>query len=201
MNNFSPIISLCRREAPINAASRASRVSGALRAALLVAAGVCLLSVSAQIKVPYYPVPQTLQTLAVLLLPFLLGARPAIGAVVSYLALGAAGAPVFAAAAGGWAHFIGPTGGFLLGFLVAVAALSLCLHLRLVRGFASALLCLLVADALVFLCGIPWLALALGGDWQKAFTLGAAPFILGDLGKALLVAGAVALSQRQRRNA
>ena len=181
-----PIVSLYWRETPHNRA---------VRAALLTLAGACLLTASAQIKVPYYPVPQTLQTLAVILLPFLLGARPAVAAVVTYLALGAAGAPVFAAG-GGWAYFTGPTGGFLLGFAAATIWLAWCAHKGWARGLGKSLLCLTIGDVLIFLCGIPWLALALG-SWEKAWAAGALPFILGDVSKIALAAALVVLAQRR----
>lgn len=184
---LSPLVSLYWRETPHNRAARA---------VLLLLAGVCLLAVSAQVKVPYYPVPQTLQTLAVLLLPFLFGARPAVAAVVSYLALGAAGAPVFAAG-GGWAVFTGPTGGFLLGFLLAVLWLAWCWRRGWLHGALRLLLCLSVADALIFLCGLPWLALALA-SWQQAWTAGALPFLLGDMSKVALTTALVVLAQRRQ---
>ena len=84
-----------------------------------VAAGVGILTASAWLSVPFYPVPLTMQTLAVLLIGGLLGSRLGVATVASYLALGLAGAPVFHGGTGGPAVLPGPTGGYLVGFLPA----------------------------------------------------------------------------------
>ncbi len=82
-------------------------------------AGVGLLAASARLAVPFYPVPLTMQTLAVLLLGGVLGPTLGAGTVATYLAVGAMGAPVFARGLGGMAVLAGPTGGYLVGFLAA----------------------------------------------------------------------------------
>ena len=86
---------------------------------VLLFAGVAVLAISAHIKVPFYPVPITMQTLVVMLIGFTYGIRLGSSTVLVYLALGAIGAPVFAGGAG-LAYMSGPTGGYLFGFLVAV---------------------------------------------------------------------------------
>ena len=94
------------------------------RAALLALLGSALLTLSAKVQVPFYPVPMTMQTLVVLLIGMAFGARLGVAAVALYLAEGAVGLPVFAGTPEkgiGLAYMIGPTGGYLLGFVVATA--------------------------------------------------------------------------------
>ena len=169
-----------------------------LRFALFVAVGVCLLTVSSKFKVPYYPVPMTLQTLVIMLLPFFCGAGAAIAAVAAYLTLGAAGVPVFAGVGAGFSVLLGPTGGFLFGFLLATVFIAFCARRWLLTHASSVFACLFAADALVFICGISWLALVID-DWQKALALGLYPFIIGDLSKLALATALVALARRGRR--
>lgn len=169
-----------------------------LRAALLALLGVCLLTVSAKIKVPYYPVPMTLQTLVVLLLPALCSAPAALGGVIAYLALGAAGAPVFSGG-GGAAYFTGATGGFLVGFAAAAAFIAFWARRGALNTFGGALAVFLAAAALLFACGLGQLALVVG-DWHKALALGLYPFIIGDISKAVLAAALVALLRRKPAN-
>ena len=91
------------------------------RQACRIGVAVALLAVSAMITVPLGPVPFTLQTMALALLPPVLGNRDATCAVALYLLLGAVGLPVFSGFSGGVAHLLGPTGGYLWGFLVGTA--------------------------------------------------------------------------------
>lgn len=121
-----------------------------LRTLALLSLGVALLTVGARTQVPMWPVPMTLQTLAVLLIGLMHGPRMAMATVLSYLALGSLGAPVFASPAG----LMGPTGGFLAGFVLAaglVAALKPRQPLALLGTMTA-------ASALVLLCGSLWLA-------------------------------------------
>ena len=95
--------------------------SALLSGATLAVLGTLVLAVSAKVQVPFYPVPMTLQTLAVLTLGALFGARLAAATLTLYLAEGLVGLPVFAGAVAGPAYMVGPTGGYLLGFLLAAA--------------------------------------------------------------------------------
>ena len=169
----------------------------AMHFVLFVAIGVCLLTVSSKFKVPYYPVPMTLQTLMVMLLPFFCGTGPASAAVAAYLMLGAAGAPVFAGAGAGLTVLFGPTGGFLFGFLLAAALIAFCARRWLLMHIGSVLACLFTADALIFICGLSWLALVID-DWQKALALGLYPFIIGELSKLVLATALIVLARRGR---
>ena len=173
-------------------------LTGWMRACLLVAAGACLLTLSAKVVVPG-PVNMTLQTLAVLVLGGAFGARIAVGSVVAYLLEGAMGLPVFTGtppALAGLAYFAGPTGGFLLGFLPAALIVGLAADRGLMRSpiaFAGALI---AADLVMLACGLLWLAIvasvgggAFGGiGLTKAFALGVQPFLLGECLKVALAA-------------
>ena len=98
--------------------------SSALRAAILALSGSLLLAVSAKIQVPFWPVPMTMQSLAVLLIGITLGSRMGAATIVLYLAEGFCGLPVFAGATAGPAYMAGPTGGYLIGFLLCAAAVG-----------------------------------------------------------------------------
>jgi biotin transport system substrate-specific component len=178
-----------------------TRRSGRLaRDAALCLVGVAALTISAKIAVPFVPVPMTLQTLAVLLLGAAYGVRLSALSVIAYLACGLGGLPVFANTPpllAGPAYLLGPTGGFLLGFIPAAALMGFAAEKRLDRGFFKACLPVaLIADAIIFGCGFAWLAFAArigsfhGIGTALAWSKGVAPFLLGDAVKATL-AGAV----------
>lgn len=164
------------------------------RTLLVAFAGSLLLTVSAKVSVPFYPVPMTMQTLAVLVLGFTLGPRLGAAAVLMYLAQGAAGLPVFTGTPEkgiGLAYMAGPTGGFLLGF-VASAWLAGWFAVRgWMTSLVPALVASVVAQAVVFVPGLIWLGLVLGSA-EKALVFGLYPFILGGLFKSALAA-AIAL--------
>ncbi len=98
------------------------RTAPLARPALLALAGALALTLGAKIQVPFWPVPMTLQTLALMLVIGLGGLRLALASVTAYLGAGLAGLPVFAGALAGPAYFAGPTAGFLAGFLVAAGS-------------------------------------------------------------------------------
>ncbi|MGE4504231.1 MAG: biotin transporter BioY [Desulfovibrionaceae bacterium] len=135
------------------------------------------------------PVPISMQVLFVLLAGFVLG--PAQGAVclLLYLAAGALGLPVFSGGRGGLGHMMGPTGGYLLGFVLAAVLAGLATRgrgqLGWLRGAAFGGLGVLA----VYAVGVPWLKVAIGADWTKALALGCWPFLPGAV---LKTAGAVA---------
>jgi biotin transport system substrate-specific component len=194
--------------------------SHAARKAVLVLAGIGILAASAWLSVPFYPVPLTMQTLAVLLIGGTLGPVLGVFAVAGYLALGALGAPVFHGGLGGALVLAGPTGGYLLGFLPAVFLMGWAARLaggpgRLGDPAGSApgsapaasssgsyrrLLLLavgaVVASAAIYALGVPWLALLSGLGLGRAVAVGLVPFLLGDLLKAAVAVGAVYLGGR-----
>lgn len=172
---------------------------------LLVLAGTMLIAICAQISVPFYPVPMTLQTLAVLLVGAGLGARLGAITVLTYLAQGAAGLPVFANGMNGAALF-GPTAGFLIGFVAMAWIVGLVSDRGWMQRLVPAVLTCILASAVIYLPGLAWpfavaSALGLEGGWTaltgaQIWAGFAAPFLLGDLVKALLVAMASVLGAK-----
>lgn len=176
---------------PVSAASSAARL-WALRLARI-AGAVGLLALSAHVRVPFWPVPMTMQTFAVLFIGASLPVAESLPALLAYLGLGGAGVPVFAGA-GGIAALLGPTGGYLAGFLPAALLLGLVRARRggLPRGLGL-LAALVAADALIFASGLAWLSRFVGP--AQAVALGFLPFVLADAAKiglafALLTLGA-----------
>jgi len=167
----------------------AARLATAAAAILF---GVCLLTLSARIQVPFWPVPMTMQTLVVLMIGMAYGSRMAAGTVLTYLAVGAAGFPVLAGTPErgiGFAYMMGPTGGFLVGFLLAAWLVGFLAE----RGFDRSLLAsgaaMLLGHAVISLSGVVWLAVLLGTS--KAISVGFVPFLASSLLKTGL--GAVAM--------
>lgn len=158
------------------------------RQALMIVAGVALMTLAAKTQVPFWPVPMTLHTLAVMGFAVALGPRMACAIFIAYLATGAAGLPVFSGSPErgiGLAYMIGPTGGYLAGFLVASWLTGwLAQNGTLLRRLFAMLAGLVV----VYACGMAWLVAFLPA--AKLFSVGVAPFLLGDLVKMGVVAAA-----------
>ncbi|MEP2986005.1 MAG: biotin transporter BioY [Sulfitobacter sp.] len=150
----------------------------------LVVAGTILLAISAQITVPMWPVPMTLQTLAVLFIGISYGGRLATTTLLLYLAQGAFGMPVFAAG-GGMPHLLGPTGGYLLGFLFAASLLGWASDRGMTRSAPMLSLYLLLSTLAIYVPGSLWLSSFVG--FKSALFAGILPFLLGDLVKATIV--------------
>jgi biotin transport system substrate-specific component len=153
-------------------------------------------AVAAQIRVPLpgNPVPLTLQTAVVLLAGMRLGARDGALSQALYLGCGALGLPFFAGAAGA-AVLFGPTGGYLLGFVIAAYAAG---AIGSSRSFFRAWLIAFAASLLVFVPGVIQLQWFMGLSWTQALAMGVVPFILGDLVKVTLAATTHALVPRKR---
>jgi biotin transport system substrate-specific component len=159
---------------------------------LLAVLGALLLTVSAKIKVPFWPVEMTMQPFAVVFLALAGGLRLGLAAVLLYLAQGALGLPVFTGTPEkgiGVAYMMGPTGGYLAGFALAAAVVGTLADRGFGRTHAAALVAALVGMVCIYVPGLAWLATLVGA--QKAMTFGFWPFVLGDLVKAALVALAV----------
>ena len=158
-----------------------------LRDLLLVAGGSILIAFAAQVvvRLPFTPVPITGQTLAVLLVGFTLGAWRGAASVLLYLLEGGMGLPFFAGGIG-WSAFAGPTGGYLLGFVLAAALTGFLAERGWDRSFKRTLGGMLLGNAVIFAAGLPWLARFVG--WPAVWFQGFLPFLPGDLLKALLAA-------------
>jgi biotin transport system substrate-specific component len=162
------------------------RAVALLRLAVLVLAGTAILAASAQVKVPMWPVPVTMQTFVVLMIGMAYGWRLGGATLLAYMGEGALGLPVFASG-GGLAYFAGPTSGFLIGFFVAAVFVGWLAE----RGWDQSLLRTAIAmtggTALIYLFGVSWLAVFFG-DVDKALVHGLYPFIVGDMVKIALAA-------------
>ncbi|MBS1165355.1 MAG: hypothetical protein H6R00_1380 [Proteobacteria bacterium] len=164
----------------------ASRLSRTARTALIIVGGTALMTLAAKIQIPFWPVPMTLHTVAVMLFAVTLGPRLSLSIFLAYLAAGAAGLPVFSGSPErgiGLAYMAGPTGGYLAGYLVATWMVG---TLAAGRGIVGRLLAMLAGLVPVYALGLAWLAVYVPAD--KLIALGIAPFILGDIVKVALVA-------------
>jgi biotin transport system substrate-specific component len=164
--------------------------------------GSLILWASAKISVPFWPVPMTLQTGAVVLIGAAYGSRLGLATVVLYLMEGIAGLPVFSAG-GGPAYLLGPTGGFLVGFAPAAFIVGWLAERGFDRGPLSLFGAMVVGDAVIFLLGFVWLAWfatlssgAMGVGAAAAFSGGVLKFVLGDLVKMALAAALVSAGAR-----
>jgi len=158
--------------------------------ALAVIAGSALLWLSARAQVPFWPVPMTMQTLAVLALAAAFGRNLGLAAVMLYLAEGALGLPVFAnapQAGSGLAYMAGPTGGYLAGFALAAALVGACADRGWTRRPLAAFAVMLAGVVAIYIPGLLWLSRFTGG-LEGAIMAGAVPFIPGDLLKAAIAA-------------
>ena len=176
--------------------SRADAASRALRAALLIAAGTALLTLSAKIYLALPYVPMTLQTLAVLMIGAAYGWRLGTATVMAYLAEGALGLPVFAGPIGGLAPFVGPTAGYLVGFLVAAGITGYLSERGWDRSIARLFMAMAVGHLAILGLGFGWLALGMGLGFEKAWLVGIAPFIAASLIKNALGAAAIPAFRR-----
>jgi biotin transport system substrate-specific component len=178
--------------------SAGSRV---VRNIALLVLGCALLWVSAKVKVPFWPVPMTLQTFAVMAIAAAYGARLGVATVIAYLAAGMAGLPVFTNTPpemAGPAYLLGPTGGFLIGFIAAAFIVGYAADRGWDRSVPKLLVAMVTADAVVFALGLAWLGVAvpaLGYSWGL-IEAGLFPFLLGDLLKVLIAALAIPAAWR-----
>lgn len=177
-------------------AARMMERSAVLRDLMLVLLFGALTALSAQIKwlLPGNPVPITGQVFLVLVAGALLGARLGVASQLTYIGFGALGAPVFAGGVSGPAVLLGPTGGYLLGFVLAAGVVGMLTGSR--RGVPALTLAMAAGVALIYGCGATWLAVwthvTRGLPWPEALAqalaLGVAPFVIGDVVK---IVGAV----------
>jgi biotin transport system substrate-specific component len=158
--------------------------------ASLIVGGSLLVALAAQvsIRLPFSPVPITGQTLAVLLIGALLGSRRGALSLVAYLLQGLIGLPVFASGAAGPAYVMGPTGGYLIGFIAAAYVTGRLAERGWDRDVISTFLTMLIGNAIIYTLGLSWLSIYVG---KQAIALGMIPFLLGDVIKLALAATAL----------
>jgi len=169
--------------------------SALTRTVLLAAFGSLLLWASAKVQVPMWPVPMTMQSFVVLVIGMAYGARFATATVGLYLLEGALGLPVFAGTPEqgiGFLYMMGPTGGFLVGFLIAAAAMGWLAEHGWDRTLPKAVAAMVLGTILLFTPGILWLTVLFGGT--KAIAVGLTPFILGSVLKLALAAALMPLA-------
>ena len=162
--------------------------------AFLVVIGSLLLATSAQFKIPLYPVPITGQTLVVLLIGMVYG--PWLGGVTiaAYLLQGIVGLPVFAGGAFGITTLLGPTGGYLGGFLIAAIIMGVLAERGMGRGIMSTIIAMMIGNVVIYVAGASWLASFVGAE--KALTVGVLPFLYGDVLKLAVAAGLMPVAWR-----
>lgn len=152
---------------------------------LLVLVGTALLALAAKITVPFWPVPMTLQTLAVFLISAVYGRNLAVATLLAYLVQGAIGMPVFATGAG-LSYIVGPTGGYLAGFVVAAAIVGHAADKGLDRKLFVMFGAMMLGEVAILALGAAWLAVLMGAE--KALAFGVGPFIVTDVVKIALAA-------------
>ena len=157
-----------------------------LKIILIAILGSLLLTISAKIKIPFYPVPMTMQTFVILLIGITLGYKIGLATVTLYLLEGIVGLPVFANSPEkgiGLIYFIGPTMGYLIGFMISVYFAGL---FKYDKGIINTFIKLVFSVSFIYIFGLIWLGILIGWD-KPIFKLGAQPFLLAELFKVLLL--------------
>jgi biotin transport system substrate-specific component len=162
----------------------------------LILSGAVLTAYAAQLVIPMWPVPITAQTLAVLLVGSVLGATRGAISLIVYFSMGAVGLPVFSAAT---SLSFGPTFGYLVGFIAAAALVGYLSQRGWHKSVSGVLGSFAIANSVIYLFGLPWLAFALGSlgaanDLASVAAAGFAPFIIGDVIKMTLAAALLPLA-------
>ncbi len=155
---------------------------------LLAVSGTVLLTLSAKIQVPFYPVPMTMQTFVVLCLGMAFGWKLAGGTILLYLLEGVMGLPVFAGTPEkgiGLAYMMGGTGGYLLGFLLAAMLCGYLAEHGWDRRPLTTAIAMLLGNIVIYVPGLIWLGILFGWD-KPILEWGLTPFILGDTAKLVL---------------
>ena len=155
-----------------------------IKSLLVILLGSLILAISAKIKIPFYPVPMTMQTFVVLFLGISLGYKVALATVGLYLLEGILGLPVFSNSPErgiGLAYFTGPTMGYLIGFLFA------CFFASFINdNYLLIFLKLILSVSAIYILGILWLGVLIGWD-KPIFELGVMPFLIAEIFKITLL--------------
>ena len=157
-----------------------------IKSLLVIFLGSVVLAISAKVKIPFYPVPMTMQTFVVLFLGISFGYKIAISTVILYFIEGILGLPVFSNSPErgiGLAYFTGPTMGYLIGFLTACYFAS---FVKLSDNYLIVFLKLILSVSTIYILGVLWLGTLLGWD-KPIFQLGVMPFLLAELFKITLL--------------
>ena len=161
-----------------------------IKQAVLVVLGIAVLALAAKIKVPMWPVPITMGTFAVLSIGAAYGARLGLVTILGYMLVGALGFDVFAgssAEAFGLTYMMGGTGGYLVGYVLAVGVLGLLARRGWDRSMLWMALALVIGNVLIYAPGLTWLGMLYGWD-KPILQWGLTPFLVGDALKLVLAA-------------
>jgi len=153
-----------------------------------------LTAAGAYIAIPIGPVPIVLQNFFILLSGLLLGSRWGFLSVAVYILIGACGLPVFSIGRGGIGHILGPTGGYLIGYLPAVFIIGFITEKTDKRPIYD-VIAMICGSIIIYACGITWLKIFTGMSFLKTLAVGMYPFLLGD---AIKIAAAVPIAKAIR---
>ena len=157
-----------------------------IKNAIIVFLGTVLLTISAKVKIPFYPVPMTMQTFVVIFLGMCFGYKLGLATVALYLIEGIVGIPVFSNSPEkgvGMIYFTGPTMGYLLGFIIAVYTAG---KFNFNKNYVSNFIKIFFSVSPIYVLGLIWLGILIGWD-KPIFDLGAKPFLLAELFKIFLL--------------
>jgi biotin transport system substrate-specific component len=167
----------------------AERLNTRVRDAILVASGALFVYLTSLVVVPHDPIPWTGQTFGVLMVGGALGLRRGLLAVALYVLLGYVGLPFFAEGKSGASVILGPSGGYLIGFIVAAAVVGRLAELGWDRRFGGAIGMMLIGSVIIYAIGLPWLAVTKDYTLSATIAAGLTPFILWDAIKLAVAAG------------
>ncbi|MBC8472251.1 MAG: biotin transporter BioY [Phycisphaerae bacterium] len=143
----------------------------------LVLTGSAVIAISAQIAIPFFPVPFTAQTFAILVIGALLGSRLGILTVLAYICEGILGLPVFSMGRAGAAMLLGPTGGYLIGFTAAAFIVGTLAERGWDRSFTKTIAAMTLGTLAIYIFGVAWLSRLIG--FHQALIAGLYPFVIG----------------------
>src|SRR5262245_14540305 len=178
-------------------AARQSQAARSIRWFFAIAVFPLLIAVGAQVRIPLpgTPVPFTLQTLFVFLAGGFLGAPASLVSCALYLLLGCLQVPLFASRISGFSYLLGPTGGYLIGFLITAPVIALMMRRYRPQRFASLAILVALGSIPILFCGALGFALATGASAAQVWAQAVLPFLAGDAVKALAAAGALRLAR------
>ena len=165
------------------------RLNARVRHIILIAAGALFIYLTARLAIPREPVPWTGQTFGVLVVGGALGARRGFAAITLYVLLGLVGLPFFAEGKGGTTVLLGPTGGYLIGFVLAGALVGRLAELGWDRRIGGALAMMLIGTFVIYAFGLPWLGASMHTTTSETIANGLTPFVAWDAAKLIVAAG------------
>lgn len=165
------------------------RLNARVRHILLIATGALFIYLTARFAIPRDPIPWTGQTFGILVVGGALGARRGFAAIALYVLLGLIGLPFFAEGKGGTAVILGPSGGYLIGFLLAGTLVGRLAELGWDRRIGGAIAMMLIGTFVIYAIGLPWLSYSRHLSMADTIASGLTPFVAWDAVKLLIAAG------------